>query len=100
MFESKRFAKEEAEAKIGKRVSSLRKFAEVTHGTLGTVVEVDDMGRGEWDVVIEWDTKPPRSPLILETVEFTYMRSGKPRRDWYTKTEYETCLREVDTTTN
>ena len=100
-MKTKRFRKEEAQSKVGKRVETLRELPDVPLGSWGTVVEIDDMGGGEceWDVVIEWDVKV-FPPLIVETPDFTFMRSGKPIRDWYTKDEYEIMLREVDTTTN
>jgi hypothetical protein len=40
---------------VGKRVRSLRDFADVPTGTLGTVVEVYSIGKAHDGITVEWD---------------------------------------------
>src|ERR1044071_2811006 len=52
-----RYTREEAEQKVGRKVHSLVEFSGVPFGTHGTVVGVEEVDSGWYDVVIEWE--PP-----------------------------------------
>lgn len=89
---SRHFTKEEAEAKVGKTIRTLREWAGVPTGTTGRVVEADYMGprkpasedwQDTWDVVIEWNL--PEPPLARK----------RKIRDWFPKWEYERYLEEI-----
>jgi hypothetical protein len=75
-----RFTKEEAEKKVGAIIKTRVEFASVPKGTQGKVVKIDDMGGGEWDVVIRW---------MGEYFE------KYPLEDWFTKDEYERYMEEL-----
>jgi hypothetical protein len=47
------FTKEEAEAKVGKKIRTKVEFSGVPKGSMGMVVRADHMGSGEGDAVIE-----------------------------------------------
>lgn len=87
------FTKEEAKAKVGKRILTQREWAGVPKGSLGKVVKADYMGKRKpafgdfqdvWDVVIEWELREP-----------PFAERKRKIRDWFQKREYEQYLEEV-----
>lgn len=98
------FTKAEAEAKVGRTIRTLRAWSGVPEGATGTVIKADSMGKVKpasqaayevYDVVIQWNV-PTAPPAIAEGAvdgePVTFMRSGKPLVDWFTKAEYERYL--------
>ena len=108
MVERRYFSREEAEAKVGRRISTLVAWSGVPRGTRGEVVRADpvDWARpplgeaGEaYDVVIEWDL--PREPWRvrggqIEGEPVLMITGGRPLRDWFTKDEYERYIQELE----
>lgn len=100
-----------AQAKVGQKVKTLVKFSGVPKDTIGQVISADPAGQtkppfGEarevFDVAIEWDL-PRAQPLAelvipgdMPTEPYIYIRTGKPLVDWFTKSEYEQYLQELD----
>jgi hypothetical protein len=91
---TKRFTQQEAEGKVGMRIKSLVEFPSVPRGTTGRVAKADSAGefknqfgviQEEFDVIIEWD---------LPTTVFG--NASKPLWDWFTKSEYEQYLEEIE----
>lgn len=68
-----RFSRDEAQEKLGRRVSLVVSLDEIPAGTFGTVMQTDELEKGEFELIIEWD-----------------MRTGdKFQHDWFTKEQYE-----------
>jgi hypothetical protein len=86
--ERRRFTREEAESKVGKRVKALVPFSGVPEGTTGLVVLADDMDEHDlgtgFDVAIEW-----------ELSDQPFGATWRPLRDWFDKDEYDTYLEEL-----
>jgi hypothetical protein len=80
-MEQKQFSKQEAESKMGRAIRSLGEFPGVPKGTPGRVVDLEEMGRAGFAVVVEWD---------LPQRQFTAKQ--EPIRDWFIKEEYERFL--------
>lgn len=86
------FKKEEAQAKVGKKIRTRIEFSGVPLGATGTVVRADAMGPSRiqnkteevWDVVIEWDV--PDRPFEAHQ---------RPLQDWFSRDEYERYLEEI-----
>ncbi len=84
------FTKEEALARVGRRVKSKIEFLGIPKGTTGNVVKADPYLSWEgiqyyengYTLAIEWDLDY-RLP------------SGQGLRDWFTKNEYEAFLEEI-----
>jgi hypothetical protein len=70
-----RFTESEAKDKIDRSIRSLVEFSGVPKGTVGKVVQIDELAGG-YDIVVEWFL-PGR---------------GKPLRDWFSKDEFEKYL--------
>jgi len=90
---TKRFTQAEAEGKVGTCIKSLVEFPGVPRGTTGRVVKADSASQfknpfgviqEEFDVIIEWDL-PTR----------VFGNASKPLWDWFTKSEYEQYLTEI-----
>lgn len=80
-MERKQFSKQEAGSKMGRTIRSLGEFPGVPKGTTGHVVDLEEMGRAGFAVVVEWDV--PRRQFGTKQ---------EPIRDWFTKDEYERFL--------
>lgn len=106
-MEARHFTKPEAEAKVGRKVQTSVAWSGVPKGTTGQVVRADSAGRvklpfGEsvevYDVAIQWDL-PAEPPTVMSSSSagerFTYIRTGKPLMDSFTKSEYEKYLVEL-----
>lgn len=76
MTENKYFIQEESLVKIGKRIRTDVEFSGVAKGTEGIVSEADASGT----VAIVWDMPERQKPLM----------------DWFSKTEYEKYLTEIE----
>jgi hypothetical protein len=105
------FSLDEAQAKVGRRIKTLVEFSGVPKDTTGQVIRADPAGQtkppfGEarevFDVAIRWDL--PRAQPLAEMVipgdmpsePYIHIRTGKPLVDWFTKSEYEQYLEELD----
>jgi hypothetical protein len=94
---SEYFTLEEARAKAGKRIQTLRAFSGVPEGTTGNVIESDRSGDG-YSLAIQWDLpteKPEVQQGTLGGKEVTYVRTGRRLVDWFSRDEYERYLREI-----
>ena len=98
------FTKGEAEAKVGRTIRTMVAWSWVPEGATGKVISVDSMGKMKpasrdayevYDVVVQWDV-PTDPPAIIEGEiggePVTFIRTGKPLVDWFTKEEYEKYL--------
>lgn len=69
----RRFTGHEARQKLHHQVRSRVEFAGIPRGTTGRVVELHEIDKGEFDVVIEWDrnfdNKPIRDRFAKNTFE-------------------------------
>ena len=74
----RRFTSDEAREKLNHKVRSRVEFAGIPKGTTGRVVELHEIGNGQFDVVIEWDKN----------------FNNKPLRDRFAKNTYESDLME------
>jgi hypothetical protein len=74
--EPARFSRNEAQEKLGRRVRLVVALGEVPAGTSGTVMYTDQIETGEFELIIEWDVRPP----------------GKFEHDWFTKDQYKGYL--------
>ena len=99
MKRTKRFTREEAEAKVGKRVRILVTLSGVPKGTRGTVTSTafagqlnPDVGPAAnlYDVVVRWELAPD-SPAAAPQG-----RTARSRVDWFTQEEYERYLEELE----
>jgi len=104
VVERERFTREEAGAKVGKRVKTLAEFSGVPKETPGQVTRADDSGIEEggpgrrFMVSIQWDlTREPRRVGMgkIEGEPFLVVTRGKPLVDWFSKDEYEQYLEEL-----
>jgi hypothetical protein len=75
-----RFSKAEAEALLGKQVRTKLAIDGVPAGALGQVMQIDEMQRGEFDLIVEW------SVLV----------HGKRQHDWFNKDDYNQQLAAVE----
>lgn len=94
----KNFTEAEARALVGRRIRTHVAWSGVPKGTTGKVTGADPVGGG-WDVAITWDL--PTDPPMIASGEIagepvTYIRSGKPLTDWFTRSEYTQYLEELD----
>lgn len=71
-----RFSREEAQAKLGRRVRAVVRVDGVPAGTFGCVMQLDEIEQNNFEVIVEWY-------VVFE---------GKRQHDWFTKKEYENCL--------
>ena len=71
-----RFSREEAQAKLGRRVRALVGVDGVPTGTFGCVMQLDEIKKNNFEVIIEW--------YVLV--------DGKRQHDWFSKEHYERCL--------
>ena len=73
-----RFSEQEARSKIGRMVRSLVDISTIPRGTRGTVVHIDEIEPGGFEVVVEWE------------------RAGwsTPDHDWFNKDAFLQCLTE------
>lgn len=90
---SRQFTKEEAKAKVGKRIRTTRAWVGVPTGSFGNVVKAAYMGKRKpafedfqavWDVVIEWELREP-----------PFSERKRKIQDWFPKWEYAQYLEEV-----
>ncbi len=111
MKEREYFSFDEAQAKVGRRIKTRVEFSGVPKDTTGQVIRADPAGqtkppfgeaRDVFDVAIQWDL--PRAQPLAELVipgdmpnePYIFVRTGKPLVDWFTKSEYEQYLEELD----
>ena len=73
---STRFNREQAKAKLGGRVRSVAELSDVPKGATGRVMEMDEITRDEFELIVEWD-------VLLD---------GKYQHDWFSKDRYDLCL--------
>ncbi|MBI1805635.1 MAG: hypothetical protein HYR76_01135 [Ignavibacteria bacterium] len=99
------FDKQTALAKIGRRVRTLVAFSGVPKGTTGIVATADIAARHKlsdgtriefYYLAIRWEL-PSKPPVLVRDGNFTFIRTGRPLVDWFTKDEYERFLVEIDT---
>jgi len=111
-MEREYFSFEEAQAKVGRKVKTLVEFSGAPKDTTGQVIRADPAGqikppfgeaRDVFDVAIQWDL-PGAQPLAelvipgdMPTDPYIFIRTGKPLVDWFTKSEYEQYLEELET---
>jgi hypothetical protein len=73
---SVRFSRDEAQAKLGRRVRSVVWLDDVASGTRGRVMEIDEIDKDGFELIVEWDLRI----------------GGKSQHDWFTKDRYDHCL--------
>jgi hypothetical protein len=110
-MEREHFSFDEAQAKVGRRIKTLVEFSGVPKDTTGQVISAFEAGavkppfgeaREVFDVMIQWDL--PRPETLAELVipgdtpnnPYIYIRPGKPLVDWFTNSEYEQYLQELE----
>ena len=71
-----RFSREEAQAKLGRRVRAIVGVDGVPTGTLGFVMQLDEIEKNDFEVIVEWY-------VVID---------GKRQHDWFSKEQYEHCL--------
>jgi hypothetical protein len=71
-----RFSREEAQVKLGRRVRALIGIDGVPSGAFGCVMQLDEIERGGFEVIVEWY-------VLIE---------GKRQHDWFSKEKYEAYL--------
>ena len=71
-----RFSREEAQTKLGRRVRSVVGFDGVPPGTFGCVMQLDEIEKNNFEVIIEWY-------VLID---------GKRQHDWFSKEQFEQCL--------
>ena len=111
MKEQENFNFDEAQAKVGRRVKTLVEWARVPKDTTGQVISADPAGKvkppfGEarevFDLAIQWDLPRPEPlaelviPAATPNDPYIFVRTGKPLVDWFTKSEYEQYLEELE----
>ena len=92
------FTREEAEALVGKRIRTLIAWSGVPIHTTGRVISADENGDG-WTVAIRWDLpiKPQQEGFEESAGEpFLVVSGGKPLVDWFSKSEYQQHLMEIN----
>jgi len=75
-----RFSKSEAQALLGKQVRTKLAIDGVPAGAVGRVMQVDEMERGAFDLIVEW------SVLV----------HGKRQHNWFSKDDYNQQLAEEE----
>lgn len=75
-----RFSRVEAEALIGRQVRTKLAIDGVPAGAVGKVMQLDEMERDAFDLIIEW------SVLV----------HGKRQHNWFSKDDYHQQLAEVE----
>ncbi len=80
MIAHTRFSKAEAEALLGKQVRTRLAIDGVPAGAVGHVMQIDEMERGAFDLIVEW------SVLV----------HGKRQHNWFSKDDYDQHLAEVE----
>jgi uncharacterized metal-binding protein len=75
-----RFSRVEAEALIGRQVRTKLAIDGVPAGAVGKVMQLDEMERDGFDLIIEW------SVLV----------HGKRQHNWFSKDDYHQQLAEVE----
>jgi hypothetical protein len=97
------FDKQTAMLKIGRRVRTLVAFSGVPKGTTGVVATADIAAKEKlpdgtridfYDLAIRWEL-PTKPPALVRTQSFTFIRTGRPLVDWFTKDEYDRFLVEI-----
>ena len=73
---SVRFSREEADVKLGHRVRSVIELDDVAAGTAGRVMEMDEIEKDGFELIVEWDSRV----------------DGKFQHDWFSKDQYDRCL--------
>ena len=71
-----RFSREKAEAKLGRRVRSVVELDDVAAGTAGRVMEMDEIEKDGFELIVEWDSR----------------LDGKFQHDWFSRERYQRCL--------
>ncbi len=111
MKEQEYFSFGEAHAKVGRRIKTLAEWSGVPKDTTGQVISADPAGQvkppfGEaqdvFDVAIQWNLPHPKPwaelvyPGEALTEPYIHIRTGNSLVDWFTKSEYEQYLEELD----
>ncbi len=91
------FTHEEAHAKVGRQVQTLREFASVPRGTTGTVIETDTVSTDLYSLVIRWNLQNEKREQHFDigTEPVLFVTGGKPLVDWFSRDEYERFLCEL-----
>jgi hypothetical protein len=71
-----RFSKEEAQTKLGRRVRAVVSVDGVPSGSVGSVMQLDEIEKNSFEVIVEWF-------VLID---------GKHQHDWFSKEQYELCL--------
>jgi hypothetical protein len=71
-----RFNREEAQAKLGRRVRSIVACDGVPSGTFGCVMQLDEIEKNDFEVIVEWY-------VLID---------GKRQHDWFSKEKFTQCL--------
>ena len=71
-----RFTGDEARAKLGRRVRSVVALDGIAAGTSGSVMQVDEIESGGFELIVEWDTRI----------------DGKRQHDWFSKEQFNQYL--------
>jgi hypothetical protein len=71
-----RFTREEAQAKLGRRVRAVVAVDGVPSGAFGCVMQLDEIEKHKFEVIVEWY-------VLID---------GKRQHDWFSKEQYERCL--------
>lgn len=75
-----RFSKTEAEARLGKRVRTKLAIDGIPAGSVGYVMQIDEMERGAFELIVEWYS----------------LVHGKKQHNWFSKDAYSQRLIEVE----
>lgn len=95
------FTKQEALEKVGRLIETLVEFSGVPKGSSGTVVRIYEAGwdsKESYGLDIQWHLSVPSPSATQGEVEgepVLFIQTGKPRIDDFTKSEYETYLKEL-----
>jgi len=97
MTDREYFTQAEAEALVGKRITTRVAWSGVPRWTTGEVIQADKGYQG-WTVAIQWDL--PRDPLQVGAGHvagepFLMVSGGKPLVDWFSRNEYLETLEEL-----
>jgi len=76
--ERQRFAADEAQDKIGRRVCLRKQYAGIPAGTNGRVIQADEIHPDFYDLLVEWETPT----------------AGQSAPAWFTQDEFEQYLAE------
>jgi hypothetical protein len=89
------FTEQEAKEKVGKIIETLVEFSGVPKGTSGTVIRFYGSGeKDQYGLDVQWHLKP-EEPMIGIGEDFIVAKSGGPRVDGFSKSEYERFLKEL-----